>query len=100
MFFIINLLLCSVSAELKNKTTGLHASVCGPHGFSCPTRELEIEMDLYLQYCYCYCCYGSSNTFTSYSCRVARLVRDNTYNLIYSFGPVAYGNYGLIWAIE
>ena len=49
-FFTVNLLLCSVNAELKHKTTGSHASA-GTHGFSCPTCQLEIEMN-YTQYCY------------------------------------------------
>ena len=44
-FIMVNLLICSVNTELKHKTTGSHASVSGPHGCSCPTRELEIEMN-------------------------------------------------------
>ena len=40
-----------LNSELKHKTNGWHPSVFGPHGFSCPTRELEIEMN-YVQYCY------------------------------------------------
>ena len=50
-FFVVNILLCTINADLKHKTTGSHASVTGRHDFSCPTRELEIEIN-YVQYCY------------------------------------------------
>ena len=75
---IVNVLPCSVNSELKHKTNDSHASVSGPHAFSCPTRELEIEINC-VQYCYSF----SSlvvvlNTFTSHSHRAARLERDDT----------------------
>ena len=47
-------MLCSINNYIK--TTGLHASVSGLDGFSCPTHDQEIENINYVQ------CW---NTFTS-----------------------------------
>ena len=43
-FFIVNLLFCSVNAELEHKINSSKASVSGPHGFSCPTHELMYSL--------------------------------------------------------